>query len=76
MAFGVGIILSVVVKALLYIVLALGGAYALTTYVSLPGLVDVLIWLVAGGYTLLCVIGVYTVLAGLAQAGGQIKRRF
>jgi len=71
-AVGIGVILSVIIKALLVIALVLGGAYALTTYVELPGLVDTLIWIGAGGYALLCVIGVFTVIGALAEAG----RRF
>lgn len=79
LAAGIGVILSVIVKALLVIGLVLGGAYALTTYVSLPSFVDVLIWVGAGGYALLCVIGVVTVLAALLSAGSvaaKTQRRF
>lgn len=67
-AFGVGVILSIIWRALLRIVIVVGGAYALTGYVSLPGAVDILIWIVAGGYAILCVIGVFTLIAGLAAA--------
>lgn len=76
LAAGIGVILSVIVKALLVIGLVLGGAYALTTYVSLPGFVDALIWIGAGGYALLCVIGVFTVIAALAAAGKTATRGF
>lgn len=61
-------ILSVVTKAMLYIALVAGGAYALTTYGALPGLVDALIWLAAGGYAVFCVIVSFTVLAALTSA--------
>jgi hypothetical protein len=74
LAVGIGVILSVIVKSLLVIGLVLGGAYALTTYVSLPGFVDVLIWIGAGGYALLCVVGVVTVLAALVSAGSTARR--
>lgn len=72
LAAGIGVILSVIVKALLVIGLVLGGAYALTTYVELPGFVDALIWIGAGGYALLCIIGVFTVLAALTAAGRRL----
>lgn len=68
LAAGIGVILSVIVKALLVIGLVLGGAYALTTYVELPGFVDALIWIGAGGYALLYSIVVFTVLAPLTAA--------
>jgi len=74
LALGIGVILSVIIKALLVIALVLGGAYALTTYVELPGLVDTLIWIGAGGYALLCVIGVFTVISALATAGNTARR--
>lgn len=69
LAVGIGVILSVIIKAVLIIALTLGGAYALTTYVELPSLVDALIWIGAGGYALLCVVGVFTVIGALASAG-------
>lgn len=65
LAAGIGVISAVLVKALLRIALLLGGAYALTTYVDLPGLVDVLVWIAAGGYSLLICIGIFTVAAAL-----------
>lgn len=68
LAVGIGVILSVIIKALLIIGLVLGGAYALTTHVELPGIVDALIWIGAGGYALLCVIGVFTVIGVLSNA--------
>ena len=74
LAVGIGVILSVIIKALLVIGLVLGGAYALTTYVELPGIVDTLIWIGAGGYALLCVLGVVTVLAALVSAGNTARR--
>lgn len=78
LAVGIGVILSVLIKSAVRIALLLGGAYALTTYVKLPGLVDVLIWLGAGGYSLLIVVGVFTILAAFVQAGSQtntVRRR-
>ena len=75
LAVGIGAILAVVVKALVRIALLLGGAYALTTYVKLPSSVDVLIWIGAGGYALVTVIGVFTVLAALVAAGSTPGRR-
>lgn len=72
LAVGVGVILSVFIKALLYIALVLGGAYALTTYVELPGFVDVLVWIGAGGYALLCVVTAFIVLAAFATAGRRL----
>lgn len=78
LAVGIGAILAVLIKALVRIALLLGGAYALTTYVKLPGLVDVLIWIGAGGYSLLIVVGIFTVLAALVAAGSQtntVRRR-
>jgi hypothetical protein len=36
--------------------------------------VDVLIWLGAGGYSLLIVVGVATVLAALVSAGNTARR--
>lgn len=68
LAVGIGAFLAVIVKALIRIVLLLGGAYALTSYVDLPTLVDVLIWIGAGGYALLHAIGVYIMLAALWAA--------
>lgn len=73
LAAGIGAISAVLVKALLRITLLLGGAYALTTYVDLPGLVDVLVWIGAGGYALLTVFGVFTVLAALVEAGAVVS---
>lgn len=69
-AAGIGVLL--VVRAMLVSGLVLGGAYALTTYVSLPGFVDALIWVAAGGYALLTVLGVFTALAALVAAGKQL----
>lgn len=74
LAAGIGVILAAVIKALLVITLVLGGAYALTTYVELPGFVDTLIWIAAGGYALLTVVGTFAVLAALAAAGSEIGR--
>lgn len=77
LAAGIGLILLIFFKALIRIALLLGGAYALTTYVDLPSLVDVLIWIGAGGYALLTVIGVYTVIAALfaGTKPAPIRRR-
>lgn len=78
LAAGIGVVLSVLIKALLRIALLLGGAYALTTYVKLPSFVDVLIWIAAGGYALLIVVGIFTVSAALVAAGSQgtaVRRR-
>lgn len=72
LAVGIGVILSVLLKALIRIALLCGGAYALTTYVKLPGLVDVLIWIAALGYSALTVVGVFTILAALAAAGRRL----
>lgn len=72
LAAGIGVITSVFLKALIRIALLCGGAYALTTYVKLPGLVDVLIWIGAVGYSLLIVIGIYTILAAFAAAGRRL----
>lgn len=71
LAAGIGIILTILVRALVRIALLLGGAYALTTYVELPGLVDVLVWLGAGGYAVVTALGAYTVFAALVAAGSQ-----
>lgn len=71
LALGIGVILTVLLKALVRITLLLGGAYALTTYVSLPGLVDVLVWIAAGGYALGTAVGSLAFLAALVQAGSQ-----
>lgn len=73
---GIGVTLAVLVKALLRIALLIGGAYALTTYTTLPGLVDGLIWLAASGYSLLIVIGLFTVASALIAAASTPKRRF
>lgn len=73
-ALGIGVILSVLLKATIRIALLLGGAYALTNYVTLPGLVDVLIWIGAAGYSLLIVVGIFTILAALVQAGSTARR--
>ena len=70
-AVGIGVILAVLIKAIVMIALLLGGAYALTTYVKLPGLVDTLLWIAAGGYSLLIVVGVFMVIAALVTAGSQ-----
>lgn len=78
LAAGIGVILTVVIKALVRIALLLGGAYALTTYVDLPGFVNVLVWIGASGYSLVIVLGVFTVLAAIAAAGKQqatVRRR-
>jgi hypothetical protein len=71
LAAGIGVILTILVKALVRIALLLGGAYALTTYVELPGLVDVLVWIGASGYAAVTALGAYTFLAALAAAGSQ-----
>jgi hypothetical protein len=78
LALGIGVILTVLLKAAVRITLLFGGAYALTTYVNLPGLVDVLVWIAAGGYALLTAFGAFTVLAAFAAAGSQattVRRR-
>jgi hypothetical protein len=75
LALGIGVILSVIVKAVLVIALVLGGAYALTTYVKLPGFVDTLIWIGAGGYAFLCVIGVVVAIGALIAAGNATSNR-
>ena len=72
LAAGIGVITSVLLKALIRITLLCGGAYALTTYVKLPGLVDVLIWIAAVGYSALIVVGIFTVLAALTAAGRRL----
>lgn len=54
----------------------MGGAYALTTYVKLPPFVDVLVWIAAGGYSVLILVGIFTVAAALIAAGSKPKRRF
>lgn len=74
LAAGIGAISAVLVKALLRIALLLGGAYALTTYVDLPGFVDVLVWIAAGGYSLLICIGIITVAAALTAASKSTRR--
>lgn len=76
LAAGIGMILMILVKALVRITLLLGGAYALTTYVDLPGLVDVLIWIGAGGYSFMSALGAYTVLAALLSRAKVTPRRF
>jgi hypothetical protein len=78
LALGIGVILTLLLKAAVRITLLLGGAYALTTYVDLPGLVDVLVWIAAGGYALVTVFGAFAFLAALVQAGSQattVRRR-
>ena len=74
LAAGIGVILSVVIKAASIIALALGGAYALTTYVELPSFVDALIWVAAGGYALFVAVATFTVLAAIYAAGSQVRR--
>jgi hypothetical protein len=71
LAVGIGAILQIVIKAAMRIVLLLGGAYALTTYVKLSGFVDALVWIGAGGYSLLYGLGIFTLLAALVAAGSS-----
>lgn len=75
LAAGIGAILAVLIKAVVRIALLLGGAYALTTYVDLPTLVDVLVWIGAGGYSLLILVGIFTVGAAFWAASKQPTRR-
>ena len=72
LAAGVGVLLIVIVRLLLVIGVALGGAYALTTYVELPGIVDTLVWVGAGGYVLLSLLGAFTALAAFTAAGRRL----
>lgn len=74
-ALGIGVICTVLLKAAVRIALLLGGAYALTTYVDLPGLVDALVWIGAGGYSLVTAAGVFTILSAFAAAGSQATAR-
>lgn len=71
MAFMVGMIISVIIKIALIATLALGGAYALTTYVDLPSLVDMLIWILAGGYALFCGVVALTACALAVKASRE-----
>lgn len=64
------VILAAVVRSSI----AIAAAYALTTLATLPGLVDTLAWLVAGGYTLLNVVGVLVTTLALRNAGEARKR--
>jgi hypothetical protein len=73
-AIGVGVVLLTLLRAALVIALTLGGAWALTTYVDLPSVVDTLIWIGAAGYSLLCVIGVAIVLGALGTAASSTRR--
>lgn len=73
LALGFGVILQTLLKAVLVVGIALGAAYALTTYVALPGFVDVLIWIAAGGYSLLTITGAIIALAALAVIASAKK---
>lgn len=74
LALGIGIIAFMLFAAVFRSAIALGGAYALTTYVALPGAVDVFAWIAAGGFVLLQVVGVFVGLAAGIKAGGTNKR--
>lgn len=75
LALGIATILLVVFGVLMRAGIALGGAYALTTLVSLPGVLPTLVWAAAGGYALLSVLGGFVAIAALASAGST-RRRF
>lgn len=51
----------IILIVLFFSALGLGAADALTTYISLPPLVNALVWLAAGGYALIVIA------AGLIQ---------
>lgn len=74
LALGIGVTALVVLGALVRSAIILGAAYALTTLVALPGAVDVLTWLVAGGFVVMQFIGVFIGLVALANAGGAARR--
>lgn len=74
LALSIGAVLSVILRALFVIGMVLGSAYALTTYVKLPGFVDTLIWIGAGGYALLWGISLFMLLAALVVAGSNPNR--
>lgn len=73
LAIGFAVIASIIVKAALLIGLAIGGAYALTTYVELPRVVDNLIWIAAVGYSLLCVLGLIAALGAIFAANRELR---
>lgn len=75
MALGLGVLLLIVLGALLRAGLALGAAYALTTYVTLPSAVGTLAWVAAGAFALLQLVGAGVGLAALLTASST-KRRF
>lgn len=68
-----GTIALTIMRLILVIGLTIGGAYALTTYVALPGFVDTLIWIGAGGYTLLCILSGIVVAGALAAAAKRTR---
>jgi hypothetical protein len=71
LALGIGVVVMVLLSCALKVAIALGGAYALTAYTDLPGIADTLIWVAGGGYSVLCIFGLFTTIAALAVAGRQ-----
>lgn len=66
---GLGVLAIAIVKALLVITLTIAGAAALTHYVALPEPLGTLVWILAIGYSLLCVATVVIMVAALAAGG-------
>lgn len=74
LALGIGVLVLIVLSALVRGGIAIIAAVLLTGQLALPGLVDVLVWLAAGGYAALCAVGAFVKLAALANAGSVAKR--
>ncbi len=64
----IGVLAIIVLGALFRSALAVAAAYALTTLVALPGILDVLAWVAAGGYVVLNVVGAFVAIAALLNA--------
>lgn len=75
LAIGFGVLVLVIFGAAIRSALAIAAAYALTTLLALPSLVDVLAWLAAGGYVVLNIAGAVVAIAALLNAG-KTQRRF
>lgn len=67
LAVGIGVFALIVLSALVRSGIAVAAAVLLTSEVALPGAVDALIWIVAGGYVALCVLGAFINLAVLLK---------
>lgn len=74
LAVGLGVIALIIIGALVRSAIALGAAYALTTLVALPSAVDVIAWVVAGGFVAIQAIGAFIGLAALVTAGSAGRR--